>query len=167
MLFTRSLASRIVLIVAAAAIIVWSCSDGGPQDPGGDDGKNGGIPGVDTIPPADVVGLVVRNPKASALSVVWFSPGDDGQTGQAAVYDLRYSLAEINDSNWDSATPVDGLPDPQPANNIETVDVHGLPSEEDVYFALKTRDEASNESGLSNCAWAITPASWDVSARPR
>jgi len=155
MLSIRLFVSRSVWFVAAAFFIVWGCSDGGSQNPD-DGGKNDPVTGVDTIPPANVLGLVVRNPKASGLSVVWFSPGDDGQTGQAAAYDLRYSLTEINGSNWDAATRVSGLPAPKPANSVETVDVYGLPSEEDIYFALKTKDEAGNESGLSNCAFGTT-----------
>ena len=156
MCYVRSIILRGVIVLLATACLIPSCGDGGPQAPGDDGGKNGAIPGVDTIPPADVTGLVVKQPKASGLSVVWFSPGDDGKVGQAAEYDLRYSLSAIDDSNWDAATRVPDLPAPKPANNVETVNVYGLPSEADVYFCLKTKDEAGNESGLSNCAVGTT-----------
>lgn len=147
------------------------CSDGDPQGPEDNDDKNGTGPGVDTIPPAIVSGLVVRSPKVSSVSLVWIAPGDDGMTGQAAAYDIRYSLSTINDQNWDAATPVDAIPAPKPGGQIETISVGGLPPESNVYFALKTYDEVPNESGLSNCAMDTTkdmsPSSIsDLKARP-
>lgn len=154
MYYVRQRVIRSAVILAVAACFALSCGDGGLQDPGG--GKIPTIPGVDTIPPAAVLGLVAKTPKASAMSLVWFAPGDDGQVGQAAEYDVRYSLSPIDASNWDGAARVGGLPAPKPANNVETITVFELPSEADIYFALKTRDEAGNESDLSNTAVGTT-----------
>ena len=142
----RRFYSRIVLAFLFLVVIsIFSCGDETvvvPPDPGGD--------GVDTIPPAVVLGLHTKYPTASTIALVWISPGDDGLIGQAASYDLRHSLSIITEQNWESATPVPGLPAPKPAGNIETVVATGLPSSTTIYFALKTIDEAQNVSSLSN-----------------
>jgi hypothetical protein len=140
------------------------CSDDGPQapeKPKDDDPINT----VDTIPPATSPDLVVKIPTQTAVWLTFRSPGDDGMTGQAAGYDLRYSLSTITEDNWDDATRVDDVHPPKPANEIEEFRVTGLPSEADIYFALKTYDEVPNVSGLSNCAMNTTldMGPWPVS----
>jgi hypothetical protein len=142
--------------IGIAVMLTVVCGDGDPQRPGDKGGNNGTGSGVDTIPPATISGLVVKSPKVSSVSLVWIAPGDDGTAGQAAGYDIRYSLSTINDQNWDTAMPVDGIHVPKPAGQIETIAVAGLPSESAVHFALKTYDEVPNESGLSNCAMDTT-----------
>ena len=77
-------------------------------------------------------------------------------TGRAWRYDIRYSLAVITDQNWNLATQIPNTLLPKPADQIEKYVVVGLPSAHDVYFALKTYDEASNESPLSNCPKGTT-----------
>ncbi len=143
---------RIVLslsFISIISLLITSCGDESPQGPGD-------TIGIDTIPPAVVTDLVAKSPTASSLALVWVAPGDDGTTGQAARYHIRYSSSHITDQNWDLATPVSSVPKPKPAGQIETVVVTGLPPAEDIYFALKTCDEVPNESELSNCAMGTT-----------
>ncbi len=113
-------------------------------------------PTIDTIPPATITDLTVKTPTTSSLALVWIAPGDDGMTGTASEYDIRYSLALITQQNWDSASKIGAVPEPKPAGQIETVVVTGLASLETYYFAIKTRDEVPNESGISNCAEGTT-----------
>jgi hypothetical protein len=94
----------------------------------------------------------------STLSLVWVAPGDDGSTGQASAYDIRYSTSLITEQNWDSAVPLVNVPAPRPAGEYETIIVRELPSGTNLYFALKTSDEVPNESALSNCASGATNA---------
>ena len=145
MVFRRIYSLATLAFLFLVVISIFSCGDETvvvPPDPGGD--------GVDTIPPAAVLGLNAKYPTASTIALVWISPGDDGLIGQAASYDLRHSLSIITEQNWDSATPVTGLPAPKPAGKVETVVATGLPSSTTIYFALKTIDEAQNVSSLSN-----------------
>ena len=48
------------------------------------------------------------------VNLKWTAPGDDGSTGTAASYDIRYSTSTIDDGNWASATQVAGEPTPAP-----------------------------------------------------
>lgn len=115
-------------------------------------------PQIDTIPPAPVDNLHLDYPAPQSIAVVWTAPGDDGAGGTAAEYDIRYSLAEIDDANWAQATPIDPgiLPKPKPGGRIETIVVLGLLSGTEYFFALKTADEVPNWSELSNCASGVT-----------
>jgi len=93
---------------------------------------------------------------ASSVTLRWTAPGDDGMTGRAAAYQLRYSTAPIIESNFDAATPVAGVPAPGLPGSTETFVVPGLVSSQVYFFAIKTLDEAGNRSMLSNVA--IYPA---------
>jgi hypothetical protein len=86
---------------------------------------------------------------AATIALEWTAPGDDGTTGKAAAYDLRWSSSAITSANFASARAIDA-PAPSPARTRESVTVSGLPAEALVYFALKTRDEVPNVSELSN-----------------
>lgn len=111
---------------------------------------------LDTIPPASVTDLILKSPTNRSLVPVWKAPGDDGSKGTASVYDMRYSTSPITEQNWDLANKVDGEPAPKPAGQLESLPVSGLAPGTDYYFALKTLDEVSNESGLSNTATGRT-----------
>jgi hypothetical protein len=91
-------------------------------------------------------------PATFSLGLCWTAPGDDGWTGRAAAYDLRYSTAPITEANFTSATPVPGVPPPKRGGSDECITVDGLASEPAYYFAIKARDEAGNWSPLSNVA---------------
>jgi hypothetical protein len=87
----------------------------------------------------------------------WMAPGDDGDGGAAAVYDVRYSAAPIaTESEFQSATEVSGEPAPQAAGTQQSMVVYGL-SPGTYYFAIKAMDEAGNPSGLSNSAMVTVP----------
>ncbi|MCP4583610.1 MAG: T9SS type A sorting domain-containing protein [candidate division Zixibacteria bacterium] len=112
--------------------------------------------GDETTPPADIANLLASNPTTSSINLSWAAPGDDGDVGTASEYDIRYSTSNITDANWNSATQVQNEPSPQSAGSSESFSVSGLNSGTTYYFAIKTSDEASNWSGLSNIANATT-----------
>jgi hypothetical protein len=126
------------------------CSDKNPQGP-----DDNGI-SIDSIPPATVTTLATRSPTTSTLALVWVAPGDDGMTGQASAYDIRYSDQLITEQNWGSAVSIDQALTPDIAGEYETFIVKGLPSGTNLYFALKALDEVPNLSALSNCASGAT-----------
>ena len=113
-----------------------------------------GLP--DTTAPAAVSNLSASNPTGNAATLSWTAPGDDGTTGTATSYDIRYSTATITDSNWASATQVTGEPTPQVTGTSQSMTVSGLSPETTYYFAIKTSDEVPNESGISNVASRAT-----------
>ena len=112
--------------------------------------------GVETDAPAAIANLLVVLPTETSLSLIWTAPGDDGTTGTASEYDIRYSTSTINGSNWDAATQITGEPSPSPAGTPETLTVENLSAATTYYFAIKTADEVPNWSDLSNIASGLT-----------
>ncbi len=102
------------------------------------------------VNPGNVVDLnaVVRFRYSILLG--WTAPGDDGSSGTASVYDLRYYTSAITEANWDSTVQVANEPSPSVAGTVETLTVAGLNENTAYFFALKTADEVPNWSGLSN-----------------
>jgi hypothetical protein len=154
---TVSVASRfVVAVVAAASIPIAGCGENTAVEPAG-----GETPaGPDTIPPAAINSLIVPVATKSSLALQWISPGDDGETGQAASYDIRYHDSEITDLNWSDATPVVSPPAPKPGGSVEVLVVKWLFSSSRYFFCIKTTDEAGNESALSNNASGTTLAEY-------
>ena len=120
-------------------------------------GTPAGSPPADTTAPADVEDLAAVSSTANSVTLTWTAPGDDGDTGTAASYDIRYSTTDITDvASWNGATPVTGVPAPGAAYTNESFTVVGLSADTTYYFALKTSDEVPNVSGLSNVAAKAT-----------
>jgi ferredoxin len=107
----------------------------------------------DLTPPSTVSDLAVTTGLAVNISTIrlsWTAPGDDGTTGTATAYDIRYSDAPITAANWDAATVFANPPAPQAAGTTQTCDVSGLESAEVIYFAIRTTDDNGNTSDISN-----------------
>ena len=122
-----------------------------------------GAIGPDTTPPAAITDLAVSNVTSNSIDLSWTAPGDDGNTGTATSYDVRYSTAPITDANWSSATQVTGEPAPAPAGTSQSMTVTGLSPSTTYYFAIRTADEVPNISSLSNVpsVTTLTPAQAD------
>ncbi|MBU0982865.1 MAG: fibronectin type III domain-containing protein, partial [candidate division Zixibacteria bacterium] len=106
--------------------------------------------------PAAIAALSAGSPTETSIVLSWTAPGDDGNTGTASQYDIRYSGSAITDANWDAATQVSGEPTPQPAGSSESFTVTGLVENTTCYFAIKTADEVPNWSALSNVCSGTT-----------
>jgi hypothetical protein len=110
----------------------------------------------DTIPPSAVANLAAGSPTAHSMTLMWTAPGDDENTGTATQYDIRYSTTPIDDVSWISASQAAGVPAPKTAGTPETFVADGLAPDSTYYFALKTADDNSNWSALSNVASGST-----------
>jgi len=112
-------------------------------------------PNNDGVAPAAVTDLAVPSVGKLTMAVSWTAPGDDGTTGTATEYDFRRSTSPISAANFGSATRVI-VPAPQAAGSHECRLLTGLSACTTYYFALKTRDEWGNWSGISNFPNATT-----------
>ena len=110
----------------------------------------------DITAPSAVSNLSVTGSTMSAVSLRWTSPGDDGVSGTAASYDIRYSTVPITEDRWQTSELVTGEPVPQIAGSIQTMTVSGVTSGRTYYFAMKVSDEVPNTSTLSNVASGTT-----------
>ncbi len=110
----------------------------------------------ETDPPAVIANLTLSNPTETSLQLNWTAPGDDGNTGTASTYDIRYSTSPINAGNFASATAATGEPSPSSAGSNETFILNGLSPATTYYVAMRTADDVPNWSGISNVASAAT-----------
>ena len=113
----------------------------------------------DTIPPAAVNLSAATGSETGEVNLDWIAPGDNGNTGTATEYILRYADTAIDsESAWNSASEVTGEPVPQIAGSAETLTVSDLTPGETYYFALRTMDSDANLSELSNSPSAVAKA---------
>jgi hypothetical protein len=131
----------------------------GIAEGGGDAGRypfGSGGPGVDVTAPAAISTLSMGLVSDQVATLLWTAPGDDGTSGTATAYDLRYSTSPITSSNFGSASVIQLPPIPVPGGTAQTFVVLGLAPGTTYYFALKARDEANNWSALSNVVSTTT-----------
>jgi len=108
---------------------------------------------ADTTAPAAISDLTTSNPTENSVILNWTAPGDDGNTGTASGYIVKYSTSgPINDSNWDSASTYAQLWTPLTAGSKETHVVSGLDPDIQYWFAIKAYDEIPNYGYISNTA---------------
>jgi hypothetical protein len=100
------------------------------------------------------ISLTAKAQTTGGTVLRWTAPGDDGYTGTASGYQVRYqpmARGSLNtEAEWQVATSVPNLPFPSPAGRRDSVMVLGLTVGSAYYFALRAFDDAGNYSLLSN-----------------
>ena len=104
----------------------------------------------DATAPGTIADLTVTGTTGTSITVRWTAPGDDGNTGTAASYDIRYSTSAITSANWGSALQATGEPAPTAAGTTQNFTISGLSGSRTYYVAIKTTDDVGNVSVLSN-----------------
>src|SRR3989339_1810844 len=113
----------------------------------------------DTTAPAAINNLMTGTITYNSVVLNWTATGDDGTTGTASSYDIRYLAGtQITDANWATATLVTGEPAPKASGGNETMTINGLAGSTQYYFAIKAGDNGGLQSGISNIANATTAA---------
>lgn len=108
----------------------------------------------DTTPPATIADLRVTSNVSDRVTLTWTAPGDDGSEGHASRYDIRYSPTLLAAAAWDSAFVLSNPPEPKRAGQSEVVVVSGLAAGV-WYFRVRSEDDASNQSQLSEPVAAV------------
>jgi outer membrane protein assembly factor BamB len=105
----------------------------------------------DVVHPVAVTDLAIDSALSRSMILQWSAPGDDGLVGTAVSYEMRYSLESITSDNFTNAILVtDSVPLPDSSGQLQTVEIAGLEPQTEYYFALKTTDDAGNQSLISN-----------------
>ncbi len=106
----------------------------------------------DATPPTAISDLAAISAGGTSIKLRWTAPGDDGTSGVAGSYDVRFATFEINESNWASAIKVIGEPVPSAPGSLDSLTITNLLPETTYWFAIKTSDgfPKNNISGLSN-----------------
>ncbi len=153
-MFPRSLLV-LFLMVVTAAVLSLGCSKGTDSDVAGDED--------DSTPPATIADVHLISVSTTTATLGWTAPGDDGSDGVAYEYDLRGSLDSITEANFSQGVRIDSVVVPVPAGLQQVCLLEGLTPGTSYFFAVKSRDEVGNWSGLSNCVRANCPANQIVS----
>ncbi len=119
----------------------------------------------DDTPPGAIADLATTNPGSNTMGLIWTATGDDGGTGRASRYEIRYSTVPIDEGNFNTAALVTG-PDPLTSGSAESFDVGGLAFTTPYYFAIKAFDEFSNAGPISNVPTGTTLGVPDIAAAP-
>lgn len=112
--------------------------------------------GGDTQRPAPTTTLVATATSTTSIRLSWTSVGDDSLSGTPASYTVKRSGSTINEGNFAAATTIGSPPAAAAAGTIRTLDVTGLSASTTYYFALKTTDDASQTSAISNVVSCAT-----------
>ncbi len=110
----------------------------------------------DAVPPAAITNLSVVGASSTTLTLEFTATGDDGNTGVASRYDVRYAASTITENNFNSATAANVTDQPAPAGTVQRVTVSGLSSGKTYFLAIKVLDEANNASKISNVVQGST-----------
>lgn len=112
---------------------------------------------VDFTSPAQVSDLNAMGTAAGSAALTFTAPGDDGNTGTATSYDVRYSTSAITDQYWNNAIPASGMPTPLVAGSTENITISDLNPGTTYFFAVKAMDKAGLFSPISNVVSARIP----------
>ena len=80
----------------------------------------------------------------TSVTLSWTAPGDDGNTGTAAQYEVRLSTSPIDAGNFASAALLANPPAPLAAGSPQTMFVTGLQVLTPYWVAMRTADERGN-----------------------
>lgn len=116
-----------------------------------------GQPGDDLVPPGQIQDLgALPGSDHGRIDLNWTAPGDDGDTGTAAYYVVKYLDELITESNWPQAITVQNPPPPMGGGIPQTFTIDGLPEGLVFFAAIKTFDEADNASPVSNAPMSFS-----------
>lgn len=110
----------------------------------------------DLAPPAAIGDLRAGEVTATRIELRWTAPGDDGARGKAAAYELRWSTTPITEGTFASATRA-AAPRPGVAGTAQTTTI-AVPPGDEVYVAIRAKDELGNTGALSNVVAVTRPA---------
>ena len=114
--------------------------------------------------PTEVTDLFVDAGAATPTSITlrWTATGDDGNSGNAYLTEVRYSTAEITSANFGQATQAsrEGVPASQGLPDMFVAE--GLKPNTDYFFALRIADEIGSYSGLAFASGTTAQGAWDL-----
>ena len=121
----------------------------------------GGGYSADTVAPAAVNDLTVRETYDGGIVLGFSAVGDDREAGLATTYDVRVSAQPITEANFYEARRVD-VASPQAPGTAEGIEINELEAGSTWFAALRVEDESGNISPLSNVVEATAGAPVDV-----
>jgi hypothetical protein len=98
----------------------------------------------DTTPPATpVLSVALTATTSSSVRLRWTAVGDDGMTGTATSYELRYQLdSSFPQANFNQGTIAPGMFAPHTPGTPESLTVSGLLADTVYTFLMRVKDDA-------------------------
>ncbi|MEJ2626934.1 MAG: Ig-like domain-containing protein [bacterium] len=108
----------------------------------------------DLVAPNKITDIIPISKTPSSITLQWTAVGDDGFSGQASSYDIRYSTAAITTDNFKDATVVGSIPVPADCGDgssrpTQSVTIEGLLANTEYFVAVKTIDDWGNTGAMS------------------
>jgi hypothetical protein len=114
-------------------------------------------PRGDYTPPSAVSGLNAAQKQPYSALLNFTAPGDDGVTGQAVAYEIRYSTSPISSEDaWNAATVFANGFMPKRGGKAESLRILGLAQNTTYHVAVRARDYGGNLGGLASVSFATT-----------
>ena len=110
---------------------------------------------LDLVAPDAVVDLAAEALDENRVAITWTAPSDEDGS-PVALYDVRWSEAEITEINFRDANEITAPAPAEPGTEQGLVQ-NGFSRDMQLYFALRSFDGAGNGSELSNLASTRTP----------
>ncbi|MBN1276565.1 MAG: hypothetical protein JXA35_03665, partial [Deltaproteobacteria bacterium] len=112
----------------------------------------------DRTPPAAVSSLTISNTNAFSTGISFTATGDNGSSGYAKAYDIRYSQSAITSASWSSTTEYRNNFRPQKAGKKESFKIIGLSPNTKYYIGVRAVDEQGNASEIATASFTTTAA---------
>lgn len=112
--------------------------------------------GTDIIPPGAITNLNAHiSDTFPNYTLAWVAPGDDGNTGQVAAYEIRFSDTALNDANFALATPLAG-PVPNDPNFGQSLTVKVPWRHPSGFIGIRAVDDAGNKGPIASIPISVT-----------
>ncbi|MGV3721988.1 MAG: S8 family serine peptidase, partial [Actinomycetota bacterium] len=127
---------------------------------------------TDTTAPGPPTNLRATHRASSAVLLAWTSAGDDGSSGAASRFDVRYSTQVITAANFATAAQALNAPAPLPAGSAHSLLIAGLDPNTSYHFAIRAIDNVGNLSAIATAGPVATltvdcPLDDNVEGSPR
>ena len=112
----------------------------------------------DFTAPAAPAGLQVVDVKATAATVQFTAPGDDGTVGRIKSYEVRMRVGDaITEANFDSSSPVSNAVRIDDPGALTTLALDGLLPETEYSIGIRATDDCANVGPLSIVTFETAP----------
>ena len=106
-------------------------------------------PVLDNLPPAAPLELDATSIGDGAASLRFLAPGDDGQIGKVAGYEVRLRAdSELTVDNFSASMPVTATIVPADPGKLQTFDVSGLLPSTDYWVGVRAFDKCHNPGAI-------------------
>ena len=113
-------------------------------------------------PPSPMSTIRASAISPTAIAITYTEPGDNGGVGTPELIEVRYvDGGTFDEDDWETATPVAGVPAPTSSGTVTSVTVTGLSAGRTYTFAARATDQDGCQSAFSTTATVSTRGTYD------